>query len=203
MKLWEGNGFIHVCLSVSLSTGGLPMMHWNSLYRSLPLPCPVHGTSGTPIALQLVTSGSHHWRPVQTCSPQYSPPVLTSGGRWSMVSSTHPTGILYFAIKWYSLSAAGSGGCVTGGAGVGGGWTTKEALSRLLFDVITALALLAPVCYYFKLLSSSRTKNFSWKITVWKSELTWTGPRCDTDVVQCDVGPVTRPSNCCVNDLKE
>ena len=170
-------------------------------------PCPspalYMGPQGPPLPLLLVTSGSHHWRPVQTCSLQYSPPVLTSSGRWSMVTSTHPTGILYFAIKWYSLSAAGSGGCVTGGAGVGGGWTTKEALSRLPSDVITALALLAPVCYYLKLLSSSRTENFSWKITVWKSELTWAGSGCDTDVVQRDVGPVTRPSNCCVNDLKE
>ena len=51
-------------------------------------PCPspalYMGPQGPSLPLLLVTSGSHHWRPVQTCSLQYSPPVLTSGGRWSM-----------------------------------------------------------------------------------------------------------------------
>ena len=45
----------------------------------------------------LVTSGGHHWRPVQTCSLQ-APLGLTSGGCWSewwsaQADGTHPTGM--------------------------------------------------------------------------------------------------------------
>ena len=88
-------------------------MHWTSLYRALPrhqtkgsLPHlgpapPRHQTwilpAPTPL---LVTSGGNHRRLVQTCSlKEYlSPPVLTSGGHWSIyiwqAGSTHHTGML-------------------------------------------------------------------------------------------------------------
>ena len=49
----------------------------------------------------LLTSGSHHWKPVQTCSVEdnLSPPVLTPSGsrckvgKWQ-AGGIHPTGIL-------------------------------------------------------------------------------------------------------------
>ena len=56
----------------------LSMMHWTSVYRSYPFP-PDMGSQG-PIVLPLVTSGGHHWRPVQTCSLPEPSLVLTSSG---------------------------------------------------------------------------------------------------------------------------
>ena len=79
------------CVSVSLSVHGglmwpLLMMHWMSLYRDpqllpwpssrhgtppqhLPYPPSIHGTPLLPVPSPLlVTSGGHHWTPVQTCS---------------------------------------------------------------------------------------------------------------------------------------
>ena len=55
----------------------LPTVHWNSLYRAPPDPGPPgHGTSGVPFPSPnpLVTSGGHHWGPVQICLLQDRPP---------------------------------------------------------------------------------------------------------------------------------
>ena len=59
-KLRKCNVFTGLC--VCLSTGGVPMwpllmVHWTLLYKAFPSCHPL-----------LVTSGSHHWRPVETCS---------------------------------------------------------------------------------------------------------------------------------------
>ena len=40
----------------------------------IPPPSPRHGTW---ISYLLLTSGGHHWRPVQTCSLEYLPPTST------------------------------------------------------------------------------------------------------------------------------
>ena len=71
MKLWEGN--VYTGVSLSFCSGGIPMwplfmVHSTSLYRALsPTPTP-DIRHGTPSPTQLVTSGGHHWRSVQTCS---------------------------------------------------------------------------------------------------------------------------------------
>ena len=78
MKLWEGNVFSRVCLF----TGGslcdhYPWCIW-PYYTGLPPPNPALWTSkmAGPGPL-LVTSGGHHWRPVQTCSLEDPPPTST------------------------------------------------------------------------------------------------------------------------------
>ena len=73
--------------------------HWTSLFRDPPPPpssALVHSTwdltAQEPlwtwvITVQgplLVTSGGQDWRPVQTCSLEDNPPVLTSDGKWSL-----------------------------------------------------------------------------------------------------------------------
>ena len=77
-KLWEGNVFTRFCLF----TGGPHMTIANDsldlIVQCPTQPCIRHGTrapktlnKGTPrlaLGLLLVTSGGHHWRPVQTCS---------------------------------------------------------------------------------------------------------------------------------------
>ena len=64
---------VSVCHSVGVPMWPLSMMHWSLLYR----PLSRHGAWGHWEAIQkwdmgiptlLVTSGGHHWRPVQTCS---------------------------------------------------------------------------------------------------------------------------------------
>ena len=73
------------------------------MYKPLPLTLAPPPDMGMPLALVLgpllVTSGGHHWRPVQTCSFEDTPPpVLTSDGQQSTygwkLGGTHPTGIL-------------------------------------------------------------------------------------------------------------
>ena len=106
-KFGGGNVFIDIYLSVS------PPDNRHGNRPSLPLP-PLPWTSdlGTypPLRNQtwgspplLVTSGGHHWRPVQTCSFGDNPPPLraTSGSgnwNWSMygfqAGSMHPPGML-------------------------------------------------------------------------------------------------------------
>ena len=77
-KLREGNAFIRVCLSAGVPMWPLSLMHWTSLCRSYPFP-PDMG-SQDPLVFPLVTSGGHHWRPVQTCSLPERSLVLTSSG---------------------------------------------------------------------------------------------------------------------------
>ena len=81
-KLRGGNVMFSLVSVCSQGTWGVSMwpflmMHWISLYRAL---------TRAPVP---VTPGDHHWRPVQTCSLQDLPPVLTSGGQstygWQMV----------------------------------------------------------------------------------------------------------------------
>ena len=107
-ELREGTVFVSRLPMLPLS-----MMHWTSLYRAPtpgtspppPLthqkwdPQPLWTSHMGPRALQLVTSGSHHWRPVKTYSLEDPPPpVLTSSGHRStydwQASSTHLTEIL-------------------------------------------------------------------------------------------------------------
>ena len=82
----QGSDEDYTCPSVSHSACRVAMMHRISLHRSPPPPRgsrpppPGHGTRG-PLppnmgpedSLQLVTSGGHHWRPIQMCSVQVSP----------------------------------------------------------------------------------------------------------------------------------
>ena len=114
-KLQEGNIFSRICHSAQVAGGPhvtITMMHWTSLYR-LPgpgplldirymAPSPVPSTSDIdppgPGPL-LMTSGGHHWRPVQTCSLE-DPPTGTdiklrhqSMYSWQ-AGSTHPPGML-------------------------------------------------------------------------------------------------------------
>ena len=71
-KLREGNVFFRVCLSVhrGVPRWPVPMMHWTS---QPPPP--------------LVTSGGHHWRPVQTCSLEDSPNLY-----WHLVAKACTVG---------------------------------------------------------------------------------------------------------------
>ena len=56
---------------------------------------------------QLLTTGGHHWRPVQTCSLENIPPPvlidLPSSGHWNtydwQAGSTHSTGMLSYSVK--------------------------------------------------------------------------------------------------------
>ena len=96
-----GRWFFHSCLSVEVS----PCDHYPSCigphctpHPPSPQPWPPrHQTWDT----LLKTSGGHHWRPIQTCSFEDPPLVLTSGGRslhsWQ-VGGTHPTWILLFVL---------------------------------------------------------------------------------------------------------
>ena len=56
-------------------------------------PGPSPWTSGMGPPPELVTSGSCHYRPVQTALDP--PPVLTPDGRSTYGCSTHPTGMLF------------------------------------------------------------------------------------------------------------
>ena len=83
------NEVTNVCHS--LRGGGphvpLPMVHWDPSHSPMdtrPGPTPLDSRHGTypllypllPLPL-LLTSGSNHWRPVQTCSLQDLPPTST------------------------------------------------------------------------------------------------------------------------------
>ena len=73
-ELREGNLFIHVCPSVC--QGGGPCV-------TITIPIAGHQTWNPPPKPWpplLVISGGHHWKPLQTCSLEVRPPVLTSGG---------------------------------------------------------------------------------------------------------------------------
>ena len=98
---------VSVCHSVQgCHMWPLPMMHWTSVYRDPPLDMGPQCTGtpdigphclGTPI---LLTSDSHGWRPVQTCTLQ--DPLPTSPDIWWLlqhvwsvqVGGMHPTGML-------------------------------------------------------------------------------------------------------------
>ena len=131
-KLWEGNvGWnVSVCLSwgwshVAITRDALdltvrdifpgpgsspsnspPSRHGTSGTPYPWHPSSGHGTSGTPLPCPslVVTSGSHQWRPIQTCSLQDVPFPhgcwhLVVKHRWSVqVDGTHPTGMLFVGV---------------------------------------------------------------------------------------------------------
>ena len=64
---------------------GLAPCHVTSLYSETPLASLRHGISlckENPSPPLLLTSGGQDWIPIQTCSFEDLPPVLTSGGYW-------------------------------------------------------------------------------------------------------------------------
>ena len=73
-ELRKGNVFSYVCLSffiLSVHGGGGEGPHVTIIYDALDLTvqcAPRYQTWDPPPAPQLVTSGGHHWIPVQTCS---------------------------------------------------------------------------------------------------------------------------------------
>ena len=113
-KLWECNVFTGVCYSVwgwggnaQMAPGYLPPPPRDMEPGYLPPTCAWDLGAYTPSPL-LLTSGGHHWKPVQTWSledlPPPLPPVLTSsGGHWNMYSwqagGTHPTGMLSCSLR--------------------------------------------------------------------------------------------------------
>ena len=77
MKLWEGNVFTGVCLSVILSTWGVggvrvvtSHVSWDRSHGKVsPLQYPTLDTQPSiPLGYSTLTTGGHHWIPVQTCS---------------------------------------------------------------------------------------------------------------------------------------
>ena len=81
-KLRGVNVFTDVCLSFCSGGSHVTITH-DALDLTVHPPTDMgpHSTGTSPA----VTSGGHHWRPVQTCSLQnLPPPVLTSGDYWSM-----------------------------------------------------------------------------------------------------------------------
>ena len=84
-KLWEGNVFSHVCL---FTCGHYPYIGPHYTWTPLPLPQDI-GPYCT------VTSGTHHWWHVQTCSLQDPTIWWLLKHVWSMqADGTRPTGIL-------------------------------------------------------------------------------------------------------------
>ena len=100
--LWEGNVFSHVSVILSVHRGGgFPCDHYpwclGPHYTGSPWPWPwLKYTFSAPLDIRpgtscpsptplLLTSGGHHWRPVQTCSPEIPIPsgVTSGGGHWS------------------------------------------------------------------------------------------------------------------------
>ena len=78
--LREGNVFTRVCLFIGGTMWPLPMMHWTSLYSPPLGSVPSYWTwdlivQGSP-GPGPVAFGGHHWRPVQTYSPQDPPHPL-------------------------------------------------------------------------------------------------------------------------------
>ena len=76
-KLWEGNVFNCVCLSVQRGPiWPLSMMPWTSPYSPhRPSPPPYYRS----LLSLLVTSSRQDQKPVRTCSIEHPPPVLISG----------------------------------------------------------------------------------------------------------------------------
>ena len=96
----------HSCLSVCLFTGG---PHVTIAHDALNLtiqpsgPRPLDMRHGIPLRPLLVTSGGYRLIPIQVCSLDDPPLVLTSGDRrtygWQ-AGGTHPTGMLCCLNKW-------------------------------------------------------------------------------------------------------
>ena len=90
----------HDALDLSVQPPSLTYQTWDlSQAHPSPIPQTPLQTSHMGPSPKLVTSGGHHWRPVQTCSFEDQPPlVLKSGGQSNrcQAGGMHPTGMSYY-----------------------------------------------------------------------------------------------------------